>query len=76
MVDINDILEDEDSGFIQLPMPVAKTDPETGEKDFHISVAPPLTEQQKTDAFDSSAYHKSEYFSNSKIVDGFANNNH
>ena len=51
MVDINDILEDEDSGYIQLPMPGATTDPQTGVTDFSFGVAPPLTQQQKIDAY-------------------------
>ena len=41
MVDINDILEDEDSGYIQLPMPGATIDPQTGVTDFNLGVAPP-----------------------------------
>ncbi len=51
MVDINDILEDEDSGYIQLPMPGATIDPQTGVTDFNFGVAPPLTQQQKIDAY-------------------------
>ena len=66
-------LFDEDSGFLELPMPGATTDPQTGVTDFNLGVAPPLTEQQKKEAFDSSAYHKGEDFVISKIVDGFAN---
>jgi hypothetical protein len=66
-------LFDEDSGFLELPMPGATTDPQTGVTDFNLGVAPPLTEQQKKEAFDSSAYHKGEDFVIGKIVDGFAN---
>ena len=39
-------LFDDDSGFIDLPMPGAETDSETGVTDFNLGVAPPLTQQQ------------------------------
>ena len=44
-------LFDEDSGFLDLPMPGAETDPQTGVTDFNLGVAPPLTQQQKIDAY-------------------------
>jgi len=44
-------LFDDDSGFIDLPMPGAETDSETGVTDFNLGVAPPLTQQQKIDAY-------------------------
>jgi len=62
-------LFDDDSGFIDLPMPGAETDPETGVTDFNLGVAPPLTEQQKIDAYGP----RGQDFLTNKIVDGFAN---
>ena len=47
-------LFDEDSGFIdmpELPMPGAKVDSETGVVDFDLGAAPPLTQEQKIEAF-------------------------
>ncbi len=47
-------LFDEDSGFIdmpELPMPGAKVDSETGVVDFDLGAAPPLTREQKIEAF-------------------------
>jgi hypothetical protein len=44
-------LFDDDSGFIDLPMPGATIDSETGVTDFNLGVAPPLSQQQKIDAY-------------------------
>ena len=62
-------LFDDDSGFIDLPMPGATTDPQTGVTDFNLGVAPPLTQQQKIDAYGPTGQD----FLTNKIVDGFAN---
>ena len=62
-------LFDENSGFIDLPMPGATTDPETGVTDFNLGVAPPLTKQQRIDAYGP----RGRDFLTLKIIDGFAN---